>query len=138
VVEHLALIADERRVDRHPLHFVLAGHLHLHHAGAGLALDLRGREALLHAAHVLLHELRLLHQLADVAFHLRSSRMVESTTLPSNRLTRSLTKPSECTACAAAARRASRSFASSAAALVPAVSPTLTLMVTFAPKCCSS
>jgi len=36
--------------------------------------NLERRELLLHAAHVLLHLLRLLHQLADVAFHFRVPR----------------------------------------------------------------
>ena len=43
--------------------------------------------------------------------------MVESTTLPSNILTRSRTNPSPCTDFTASARRASRSPASRAAAL---------------------
>jgi len=45
--------------------------LHLHQPGARLAFDLERGEALLHAAHVLLHHLRLFHQLSDVAFHER-------------------------------------------------------------------
>src|SRR5438270_1672908 len=142
VLQHFAIVTGQRRIDRDPLHLVLAGHLHLHHARARLAFDLERRELLLHAAHVLLHLLRLLHQLADVAFHFRGPRsllpvMVESTTLPSNRSTRSCTNPSERTACAASARRAWRVPFSIAAALAPEASPTETVTVTPLPRCCS-
>src|SRR5215213_6739283 len=45
IFQHLAVITDERRIDRHALNLVFAGHLHLHHAGARLALDLEGGKA---------------------------------------------------------------------------------------------
>src|SRR6185503_6594034 len=147
VLEHLALVAHERGVDRDALYLVFAGHLHLDHACARLAFDLHRGEALLHAAHVLLHLLRLLHQLSDIAFHglppslpfARSfSRSEESTSFASNMLTRSCTKPSPCADFTASARFASRSPASSAAALAPATSPTDTLTRTAAPRCWSS
>src|SRR6266478_5657063 len=142
VLQHLAIVAHQRRIDGDPLYLVLAGHLHLHHPSARLALDFERRELLVHAAHVLLHLLRLLHQLADVAFHFRVPRsllpMVESTTLPSNRSTRSCTNPSARTARAASARCASRSPLSMAAALAPEASPTATFTVTPLPRCCSS
>src|SRR3982750_4837972 len=121
---------------------MLAGHLHLHHAGARLALDLGGAALLLPAAHVLLHLLRLLHQLADIAFHLPFSppvaRIEASTTLPSKMLTRSCTKPSPCIDFTASTRFASRSPASSDAALAPATSPTATFTRTDVARCWSS
>src|SRR5262245_12639191 len=61
VLEHLAVVADERWIDRDALDLVLAGDDHLDHSSARLSLDLDGRELLLHSAHVLLHLLRLLH-----------------------------------------------------------------------------
>src|SRR5712691_6006746 len=145
ILQHFAIVTDQRRIDRDPLHLVFAGHLHLHHARARLAFDLERRELLLHAAHVLLHLLRLLHQLADVALHFRGPRsllpsllpIVESTTLPSKRSTRSCTNPSERTARAASARRAARSPFSMATALAPEASPTETFTATPRPRCCS-
>src|SRR5688572_22216401 len=71
VLEHLAIVADKRRINRDSLDLMLAGHYHLDHARARLALDLHRRELLLHAAHVLLHHLRLLHQLTYVSTHRR-------------------------------------------------------------------
>src|SRR5262245_38708475 len=73
-----------------------------------------------------------------MASYFPSCRMLESTTLPSSMLTRSFTKPSFCTDCAAAARAASRSPASTAAAVAPETSPTVSLIVTGEPRCCSS
>src|SRR5690606_2415945 len=146
VLEHLAVVAEQRGIDGNPLHLVLARHLHLHHAGAGLSLDFDGGELLLHAAHVVLHHLRLLHELPEVRFHFclslsvscTVSRMVDSTILPSKRLTSSFTKPSFGPAWSASARRASRSLASSAAAVTPPASPTATASVTRVPRWASS
>src|SRR5579862_3790533 len=137
VLQHFP-VRRKRRIDAHAARLVLAGHCNFHHSRAGLAFDLQRAQLLLHAAHVLLHHLRLLHHLSDIAFHRCFSRIVESTTLPSKRLTRSCTKPSPFTARAASACRAPRSAASSVAAVAPAVSPSVTCTFTGLPKCAVS
>src|SRR5258706_851170 len=137
VFEHLA-VGGQRRVDAHAAHFMLAGQGHFHHAGTRLAFHFQAAELFLQAAHVLLHHLRLLHHLADIAFHRCLSRMVESTTLPSKRLTRSCTKLSPCTAFTASARRSPFTAFSSAAAVAPRVSPSTTCTFTGRPKCAAS
>src|SRR5688572_25514285 len=118
VLQHFA-VRRQRRIDAYAAHLVLAGHYHFHHAGTRLALDFERAELLLHAAHILLHHLRLLHHLADIAFHRCFSRIVESTTLPSKRLTSSCTNLSPCTARTASALRTPFSAVSSAAAVTP-------------------
>src|SRR5258706_5433850 len=137
VLQHLA-ISRERGIDAHAAHLVLAGHHHLHHARARLAFDFERAQLLLHAAHVLLHHLCLLHHLPDVALHRCFSRMVEWTTLPSKRLTSSCTKLSPCTQRTASAWRAPFSVLSSAAAVAPRVSPGVTRSFTARPKCAAS
>src|SRR6185503_10058412 len=137
VLQHFA-VRHERRIDAHAAHLVLAGHGHLHHARARLALHFQGTELFLQALHVFLHHLRLLHHLADIAFHRCFSRIVESTTLPSKRLTRSCTKLSPCTAFTASARRTPFSAVSSAAAVAPRTSPVAICNFTGFPKCAVS
>ena len=51
------------------LDVVLAGHRHLHQAGARLALDLDRRELVLRLLQVVLHRLGLLHQTGELTFH---------------------------------------------------------------------
>src|SRR6185436_19073976 len=137
VLQHFA-VGRQGWVDAHPPHLVLAGHHDLHHGGARLALHFNGAKLLLHAAHVFLHHLRLLHHLADIAFHGCFSRIVESTTLPSKRLTRSCTKLSPFTARVAWACRAPRSAASIAEAVAPRSSPGVTRTFTGEPRCAAS
>src|SRR6185369_3735742 len=134
VFEHFA-VRRERRIDAHPPHLVLACHDHFHHARARLALDFHGAQLLLHAAHVFLHHLRLLHHLPDVSFHRCFSRIVESTTLPSKRLTSSCTKLSPLTARTASAWRTPFSAFSNAAAVATRTSPGVTCTFTGLPKC---
>src|SRR4029077_3098942 len=92
-------------------------------------------QLLLHAPHVLLHHLRLLHHLSDVAFHRCFSLMVESTTLPSKRLTSSCTKLSPLTARTASAWRTPFSAFSMVAAVAARTSPGTTCTFTVLPKC---
>src|SRR5690349_17880369 len=47
ILEHLAVVAEERRIDGDALHLVFAGHLDLDHARTGLALDRERGGALL-------------------------------------------------------------------------------------------
>src|SRR5215211_4340163 len=67
ILKHLDLFrVDDRLVDLDPLDVALAVQGQLHHAAAGHAGHLDGFELRLHLGHLLLHLLRLLHQLADV------------------------------------------------------------------------
>ena len=50
-------------------HVVFTAHRDLDRAGARLAFDFGGGQLILHALHVLLHLLRLLHQACHLAFH---------------------------------------------------------------------
>ena len=57
------------RIELHALRFVLAVHRDLDHAAAGLADDFHGGDLRLRLLHVRLQGLRLLHHVADAAFH---------------------------------------------------------------------
>ncbi len=59
VLQHVLVVGQQRGIDADAAHVVLAGHDHLDQAGAGLALDLDGRQLLLRLLHVLLHLLGL-------------------------------------------------------------------------------
>ena len=61
-------------INRDPLDVVLAGHLHLDHTCTRLPLYFDRSKLILHLAHVLLHHLRLLHDLTDIASHVFLSR----------------------------------------------------------------
>src|SRR5512135_25290 len=110
VLEHVAVLARERRIDGHLLDVVAAGHRDLDESRPGLSLDLGAPELLLRTLHVLLHLLRLLHQASELVLHhdrswlleggfgfdaLRGTRsMVSGLTVASNRATRSRTNGS--------------------------------------------
>src|SRR5207253_6551162 len=69
ILEHVAVLGEQIRVDLHALDAELAVHRHLDHSRPRLSLDLAERELLLRLLHALLHLLRLLHQACDSAFH---------------------------------------------------------------------
>src|SRR6056297_926015 len=69
VLEHLPVVADKLVVDLDSPHLVPAIHADLDHAGTGLAGHLDARQLLLSLLHLLLHLLRLLHQLAESTLH---------------------------------------------------------------------
>ena len=75
VFEHLAVVERHRGIDLHALGLVLAIHRDLDHAATRLASDLHGRNLRLRLLHVGLHHLRLLHHVANAAFH--ASRLLE-------------------------------------------------------------
>src|SRR3546814_49037 len=75
------------RVDAHLSALHAAGERHRDHAAAGVAVDFEVGELFLHALHVFLHLLRLLHQLGDVSTHgvLSSRRGGGSNRAPASR-----------------------------------------------------
>ncbi len=99
VFQHL-LVVHHRRIDADALHVVLAGHEHLDHAGAGLALDLGLGQFFLHLLHVLLHLLGLLHEASQGILHHnvvlapQTGLIVDSLMVASNMSIMSRTKPS--------------------------------------------
>src|SRR5207237_8347425 len=64
-----AVLAADRGLDLHALHFVAAAHGDLHHAAAGFAHHLDVADLGLGLLHVHLHRLGLLHQVVEVASH---------------------------------------------------------------------
>src|SRR4029079_2109692 len=68
VFEHLLVVGEQRRLDRHAPHLVLARHDHLDHAAARVSLELVRRELVLGLLHIRLRLLRLAHQLTQ-SFH---------------------------------------------------------------------
>src|SRR5690349_6644103 len=72
VLEEFLVFLERRRVDLHAMRLVLAAQRDLDHAGAGFAGDFGLGQLVLQPPHVLLHLLRLAHQVAEAhlpAFH---------------------------------------------------------------------
>src|SRR6185437_4920662 len=139
ILEHVAVLAEQRRIDRHALDVVAARHRDLDEPRARLALDLGARELLLRTLHVFLHLLRLLHQAGQLVLHHGVSCLVDGVddgspaaesivsgrTVASNRATRSRTNGSlrkAASPSAFARARSRRSIAASEASLLSPIS----------------
>src|SRR3990167_691086 len=69
VFEHVLVVCQQAGVDGDALDVVLAGHLHLHQAGAGFTGHLHQRQFVLGLLQVVLHRLGLLHQAGQLVLH---------------------------------------------------------------------
>src|SRR6185436_15751394 len=141
VLQHVLVVPKQRRVDRDPLHLVLPGHHDLHQARPRLSLHFHDGELLLQFLHVLLHELRLLHQVAKAAFHISprygTGLIDDSTTRASKFSTSSRTKGSCSMAAVACPSFCCFSRSAIAAGELPALSATWMTSLSLVPKCCS-
>ena len=132
---------------------VLAGHRYPHLAAARLPLDLHLAQLFLQFFHVLLHELRLLHQPPQSAFHIavppiavsceadrrQSAGLMEaSTTRASKFSTNSRTNGSSSMAAMACSRCCWRARSAMAAGVLPVLPATLMTRRSDSPKCSSS
>src|SRR5690606_15660388 len=135
ILEHVAVVLEQARVDLDAAHLVAAAHGHLHHARAGLALDVDLRELFLRPAHVLLHLLRLLHQAGQLTFHhvlspvwrVSSGRTEPGTMAPLKSSISVRTNGSASREACAVARRCSSRSRAMATAVGPSTFPVSTL-----------
>src|SRR6202789_4532782 len=88
VFEHVLVLAEQLRLDRHLFRFMVPVQPHLDHARTRLARDLECREFGLRLLHGLLHLLRLTHQIAQSALHHLHLLLASSQVSPKPRLHR--------------------------------------------------
>ena len=73
ILEYVLVFRQQGGIQVDALDVVPTGHHHFHHARAGFAFDLERGDGLLRFLHVVLHRLRLLHQIGKLVLHRGSS-----------------------------------------------------------------